>query len=282
MLYVDPRRDGVVVGLVDLLFLAFVRVQFEYLFGGQANISQAGFTYSEYARRGFFELVSVAVLSLGLVLGLQWLTRRRSVREGRAARTLNSLLIGLVLVILASAFQRLMLYEQAYGYTELRVLSHVFMIWLAVGLVWFFVTQWMRPDRFAVGAFVCALGFVTTLNAINLDAFVARQNIARFHLTRKVDAWYLTTLSDDALPWVISFADSLRGKDQEILSDHLDRRLAWYAEHPAALYGPSFHFGRWQAYGVLQQWHDEGAELDPSPSSRPAHEPPRPPTEGNR
>ena len=40
---------------IDLLFLVFVWIQFAYLFGGQANITIEGFTYAEYARRGFLE-----------------------------------------------------------------------------------------------------------------------------------------------------------------------------------------------------------------------------------
>ena len=43
---------------VDLLFLVFVWIQFAYLFGGQANITLEGYTYAEYARRGFFELLT--------------------------------------------------------------------------------------------------------------------------------------------------------------------------------------------------------------------------------
>ncbi len=39
-------------------------LQFTYLFGGTDNINVEGFTYSEYAVRGFFELVAVAVISL--------------------------------------------------------------------------------------------------------------------------------------------------------------------------------------------------------------------------
>ena len=46
--------------LVDLLFLGFVLVQAVYLFGGSDTLARTGLTYSEYARRGFFELVTVA------------------------------------------------------------------------------------------------------------------------------------------------------------------------------------------------------------------------------
>jgi len=47
-------ESAVVLLCVDLLFLVFVIIQFRYLFGGQVNIAETGYTYSEYARRGFF------------------------------------------------------------------------------------------------------------------------------------------------------------------------------------------------------------------------------------
>jgi hypothetical protein len=140
--------------LVDLLFLVFVWIQFTYLFGGQANVTLEGYTYAEYARRGFFELLAVSVLTLGLILGLHRLVRCETGWQRRIFNGLSSLMVGLVLVILASAFQRLLLYEAAYGYTQLRLYSHVFMVWLAVTFVWLLATLWLRPDRFAIGAFL--------------------------------------------------------------------------------------------------------------------------------
>jgi hypothetical protein len=60
-------ESTIVLGSVVILFLAFVIVQFQYFFGGQANISIEGYTYSEYARKGFGELVMVAFSSLLLL-----------------------------------------------------------------------------------------------------------------------------------------------------------------------------------------------------------------------
>ncbi|MEN8242453.1 MAG: DUF4153 domain-containing protein, partial [Chloroflexota bacterium] len=67
---------AIVLGSVNLLFLTFVFVQFQYFFGGKSNINLEGFTYAEYARRGFGELIAVAVFSLLLFLGLSFLTKK--------------------------------------------------------------------------------------------------------------------------------------------------------------------------------------------------------------
>ena len=103
-------------------------------------------------------------------------------------------MVGLVLVILASAMKRMALYESAYGYTHLRVYTHVFMVALAGVLVWRAVTLWWRPERFAIGAFVGALGFLAALNVLNPDAFIARGNLARVRGGSALDESYMVSL----------------------------------------------------------------------------------------
>ena len=145
---------GTVLGLVDLLFLAFVIVQIKYLFGGAARLqATAGLTYAEYARSGFFQLVTVAALALPLLLAAHWLLRKENPTHEQVFRTLAGLFVLLLFVILASAVKRMMLYQSEYGLTELRVYTTAFMAWLAVVLVWFVATVLRgHRKRFAVGA----------------------------------------------------------------------------------------------------------------------------------
>src|SRR5207248_10267848 len=96
--------------VVDLLFLAFVLVQLRYLFGGQGLVeTRVHLTYAQYARHGFFELVAVALLVLPLLLGADYLTRGAE-RRARLVRMLSVALVALVLVVMASALQRMRLY----------------------------------------------------------------------------------------------------------------------------------------------------------------------------
>ena len=95
----------IVLGSVIILFAAFVIVQFRYFFGGQANINIQGFTYSEYARRGFGELVTVAFFSLLMILGLGAITRRENETQHRIYSGLSAVVVALVIVMLVSAYQ---------------------------------------------------------------------------------------------------------------------------------------------------------------------------------
>lgn len=251
VLSIGMLEASIVLVPVGLLFAAFVGIQVTYLFGGEANITAQGYTYAEYARRGFAELVIVAVLTLALILGLQWLTRRQSPRQQLAFNGLGSLLVALVLVMLASAFQRLRLYEQAYGFTETRLYVYVFMAWLAVALAWFLVTLWRLPKRFAIGALAASLGFLITLNLINPDAFIAQQNLARYQASGKLDAAYLTTLSEDAAPVLIAAVGQVTGEEQRVLQKHL-REWGVMVEHDSSrLDWRSFNVARWRGYRLV-------------------------------
>jgi hypothetical protein len=243
----------ILLSLVDLLFLVFVWIQFAYLFGGQENISVAGYTYAEYARRGFFELVAVSVLSLGLILTMHRLARTETGWQGNTLKGLSSLMVAAVLVMLASAFQRMSLYESAYGYTELRLYSHIFMVWLAVVFIWFVGTLWSRSRYFALGLFAAALGFVFTLNLINPDAFIARQNMARYQASGKLDVDYLTTLSDDVVPELVAAVSRVSGPEQELLQDHLRTRRERLAATLTDQSWPSFHWTEQRAYAALTE-----------------------------
>jgi len=112
--------------------LSFILFQLTYLFGGKANISLQGFTYAEYARRGFFELITVAAISLLLLLGVEKYVVKKEATHFGEFKILGTALVIQVGLIMASALRRLSLYEQAYGFTVLRLYSHVFIIFLAV------------------------------------------------------------------------------------------------------------------------------------------------------
>jgi hypothetical protein len=200
----SPGATEVVIALaaLDLLFLAFVVVQAGYLFGGGSLVkSNTHLTYAQYARHGFFELVVVSLLVLPVLLAANALIARRSVR------LLSGGLVLLELVVATSALQRLRVYQQEYGLTELRVYAVGVVVWLIGVFVWSSVTILRgRVRRFAIGAVVA--GFVATaaLNVINPDALIARTNLSR----PRVDVAYLARLSDDAVPTLTQRASTLR------------------------------------------------------------------------
>jgi hypothetical protein len=194
-------ETGIVLGSLDVLFALFVLIQFAYFFGGQANVRVGALTYAEYARRGFFELVAVSILTLGLVLWLDWVTVRHDARQIRVFRILAVILVALTGVMLVSASQRMLLYEAAYGFTHLRVYTHVFMFWMGALFVIFLLSVFRLRERvFSLGVLVVVIGYLGTLNVMNVEQYIADHNVERFESGAELDTAYLYTFSADAAP----------------------------------------------------------------------------------
>lgn len=206
---------SVVLGTLNLLFLGFIIVQFRYLFGGGDLIEVTpGLTYAEYARRGFFELVTVAALMLPLILAADALLRRSRLSDEYIFRSLTGMQIVLLLAVMASAFQRMRLYQAAYGLTEQRFYATALLVLLAVIVVWFAGTVLRgRRRRFAFGALVASFATVVVLHVVNPDAVIARTNIVRFQSGATAhaafDAAYVGSLSGDAVPTLLAAFPSL-------------------------------------------------------------------------
>lgn len=210
---------GVALAFLDLLFLAFVVVQFRYLFGGSALVqSEAHLTYAEYARHGFFELVAVTALTLSVLLLADWALGS----DGRRAfRWLAAALLALLGVVIASALERMRLYVQHFGLTELRLYATGGILWLAVVSAWFaFTVLRGRRHAFAVGALVAGFAATLALNVLSPDALIARTNVTR----PVVDVSYLAGLSDDAVPTLLSRMSSLPAVQQTELARELLHR----------------------------------------------------------
>ncbi len=194
-------ETAIVLGSVIVLFLSFVIVQFQYFFGGRENIGIAGYTYSEYARSGFNELVAVAFFSLLLTLGLSTITKRENESQRRAYSGLSIAIVVLVMVILVSAYQRLNLAIDWHGFSRLRLYPRVFLIWVGILFVTVVVLEILRRERFIALAIVLAsLGFALSLTLYNVDAAIVHRNVLRSAQGMHFNVNYLTSLTTDAVP----------------------------------------------------------------------------------
>lgn len=217
---------GMVIGLLDLLFLAFVIVQLPYFFGTSDVVMQPGTTtFSQYARRGFFELVTVAGMVLPLLLIADWMLRREKPGHERIFRILAGAQVALLFVIMGSALHRMRLYQVAYGLTELRLYTTAFMLWLGVVFAWFGWTVLRgRRERFAWGALTTALEALVLLHVVNPDAMIVKVNVSRPDAPTRFDAPYAASLSADAVPPLLAALPAVRPELQCAAADRLLER----------------------------------------------------------
>lgn len=242
-------ETGMILGLLNLLFLSFVLVQIRYFFGGAATVAAtAGLTYTQYARSGFFELVWVAALVLPLLLSLHKLQDAQNARAMRLFSAQAAVQVALLFVILASAMLRMKLYQDTCGLTELRLYTMAFMGWLAVVFAWFVGTVLRgKREHFAFGAVVAAFILIVGLHIINPDAQIIRANAARVAQTHQFDAAYAASLSADAVPALVSVLPSLPPDVQGDVSARLRPLWSQNADD-----WRSWNWGRFSAWRAVQ------------------------------
>jgi hypothetical protein len=196
---------AVPLALLNVLFLAFVIVQFRFFFGGAGYVHETiGMTYSEYARGGFFELMWVSLLVLPILLTAHALLPKEAPSAQRVFGWLATSLIVLLFVIMASAIQRMRLYVAWGGLTELRLYTSAFMGWLALIYMWFLATVLReKQERFAFGALTAGFAVLAILDFSNPDNLIARTNLARANAPQAFDTAYNTSLSADAIPALV-------------------------------------------------------------------------------
>jgi len=191
---------------VNAIYAVFCWIQFSYLFSGAQGALPQGFTYAEYARRGFFELSLVTVLNLAIVTGGVYGLTLSGSAAGRFARAMLTLLVAQSLVILASSFTRLSLYEASYGYTYARIFARTMIVLMGVVLGLLLARTWRETFPFWKCFLLASLAIYCGLNYVNIDRFIAERNAARYEASGKLDVAYLRGLSHEAVPVMAALA----------------------------------------------------------------------------
>jgi len=243
----------VFLGLISVLFLVFIVFQITYLFGGEANIAKAGFTYAQYARRGFWELLAVAMLSLATLFASQKYAGIESKKEKRFLIP-ALILIAEVAIIIVSAFKRLSLYIDAYGMTEQRFYAAGFIMLLSVLFILLAIKfiKTKKENFFTFGALLSIMAFVAAVNIMNPDAFIAKYNIEQYDRTDKIDVIYMGYyLSTDAENWKIELYKKLQGEDKNALRELLQKQKDYLQKNSGNWQSTNFSRGR--ALKLLQE-----------------------------
>ena len=249
----DATIVATVLVMVNAVYILFCVIQFTYLFGGEEVIrSIPDYTYAEYARRGFSELIVVTVINLSILLiGLRF--TRNDGRLDRLVLVLRCLLVLCTTIMLYSAHLRLKLYEEAYGYTYARIFAHTFIGLLFVLFLLTLYKLWRKELPLLKAFAIAALLAYTTLNYVNVDAIIARKNIGRYFTTGKIDLDYLQELSYDAMPELIHLGALGDGDvDKKKVAAFLrDKQTALQPERP----WQSYNVSRAKAKRILSEIH---------------------------
>ena len=232
---------AVPLGVVIAVFIAFIAAQGAAMFAGHDYVLRTtGLTYAESARQGFGQLTVATALVLLLIAGVRAWGRADSDRDRRLQTAMSAALCVLTLVVVASALRRMALYQEAFGYTVLRVSVDLFEVWLGI-VVLAVLASLFTPTRAWLGRAVLVSAVLVTIvwSVGNTSAWVAEHNIDRWEATGSLDERYLAQLPDDAVPAIHASAlpEDLKACIllQQVATDHSDDGFAgWNLAHERA------------------------------------------------
>ncbi len=214
----------------------FVVLQISYLIHPPPVAVNSGVTFAEYARRGFGELSFAATIVVAIILVLEY-TRPAAAtdRDRKMLARLELMLLLALELVLVSAFRRVVLYEQAYGFTTARLFPQAYMVAMALVLIVLAIELARGSISISFGRRVAeiGLGVFTILVFWNYEAWIVNRNIDRAAQSGKFDWAYANRLSTDAIPTLVARradlpADARAGVDAHLacLPRPSDRR--WF------------------------------------------------------
>jgi hypothetical protein len=100
------------------------------------------------------------------------------------------------------------------------------------------------------------IGFVATLDVMNQDGFIVRQNLARARAGEELDLDYLGSLSEDAVPLLIPIYTAGNAETKEALGPWLKLHLIELERRQERAMWPSYHAAINTAYQLLKARED--------------------------
>lgn len=194
----DPLIIGIFLGMLNALFVTFLLFQVNYLFGGETYIKEAEINIAEFARQGFFQLMWV----MGIVLGIFLLIMSRYHGEKSTAVLLSGLILSTMVIGFAS-LKKMHLYQSLKGATVLRYyvewFDYFLLLTLGLGLV--FILKRIHFSKLLDNVVFIGMIAFTIVSSMDIDYMVASHNIEKFKNSPELlDKKAISELSVDALP----------------------------------------------------------------------------------
>lgn len=190
---------------VCILYIMFFVSQLQYFVSAFNGILPEGFSYADYARRGFFELFVISLINLLILLCINFLSKQAAEHKPIMLKIYSSTIAVFTILIIATALSKMLMYISKYGLTQLRIYVSWFMVLLAAMFVLIIIKQFQFKfnfNKYAVAIFVMLFGI---LCFSNIDGQIAKYNIKMHNagVLENLDVYTLCNLSDDALVYVV-------------------------------------------------------------------------------
>ncbi len=226
---IEPTIIASFLSVISIAYMLYIFSQLAYFFDAFAGFLPEGFTLSEYARRGFFEMGAICAINLFLVFLSMIVTRKREGRVSMAVRFPASFLCVFSMLLIATSLSKMILYINSYGMTRLRIYTSVFMIFLAVVFIAVILRLYVKKMPYMKAAIVAASLLVALMCFVDVDGVIAKYNVEAY-LDGRLDTVDMKALDDLSSDAVVPYVFELIDDDNADTAKEAKRILSSYAE----------------------------------------------------
>ena len=223
----EPILAITVTSIITVIYLFFCGIQVIYLTFGNYLTLPEGYTYAQYAHEGFYELLTVCILNLVIVLVTSYFFG-----ESKILKVILTVICICTYVMIASSTYRMILYVSEYDLTRLRVYVLYGLIVLAIllaGVIIYIYRESFPLFRYGIAILTAA---VIILVFSHPTALIARYNI--YQMTDKhrvIDIKHLCDLGTDAIPVIFENYDELYEYELAHFDDRYDEDYEYINDH---------------------------------------------------
>ena len=186
---------------ICFLYVIFIISQTSYLLSAFLGNLPDGYSYSEYARKGFFELAVITVIILGVIVFMNLTAKNGGQKKPLALKIYTTVLCGFTLFIIAASMSKMVLYISEYGLTQLRVYTSWFMILCGIMFIFIIIKQFkpnMNISQWCTAAFTVMFAILCFSRP---DSIIAKYNIEQYNAGNlsRLDKYELLEMSDDSI-----------------------------------------------------------------------------------
>ena len=189
------------------------------------------FSFSDYARQGFFELCWIAGINFVVVFAVLLLAKPKNGRLHPVLKGTCTFICLFTLVVIATAVAKMVMYIKEYGMTELRVGTGAFMCFIVAVFVALTLRLYWPKVRVLRVTLIGAACTVLLLGAGNYDGFIASYNDKVVYADNPGYSAVeeLRDLGPDGVPYIVKLAENANPKVAELADEALlDLRYEYY------------------------------------------------------
>lgn len=212
----------IVMSLIVLALASFLIIQWPYIFAQvpfETHLSQFGVaTYSEYVRKGFGELLKIALFLYGVIwLGLIFL-RNKKQGQKTILPVIQTIVLAEFLVFNVSVFRRIWLYQAYHGWSLIRIYGGFLLLWIT-GITLFLAARHFWHKKYVVVEALFTGVLIVSFGLLNVEQFIAQTHPPT--VNNRIDYTYLARMSPDGYT---GWKQAFDYEDRLLLHSNLDEK----------------------------------------------------------